>query len=74
MKKILIAFWITTVFAGFSFTETNITREEHKTSSQIKQNQKIELVYLYVSNAGMIGYFNDGFVRSCPKCYFCKKI
>ncbi len=36
-----------------------------------KENSK-ELRYLYVSNAGLVGYFDNGSVVSCPKCDFCR--
>lgn len=34
------------------------------------QKQKKELRYLYASNSGLIGYFDDGSISSCPRCDF----
>ena len=34
--------------------------------------QKKELVYLFTSNGGMVGYYSDGTVVACPRCDFSK--
>ncbi len=59
---ILIALFLNAKTNSFYTFNNKISNKE------IKQNRK--LVYLYVSNGGMVGYFNDGSVIACPQCDF----
>lgn len=58
-----------------SLKEKNFNKERKVTTQQLEQTTnktKKELVYLYTSNGGMVGYFSDGSVVGCPRCDFCK--
>ena len=52
-----------------------VTSKEEK--SAIVENNQIEkrrkLRYLYFSNGGLIGYFDDGTVSACPRCDLIKE-
>lgn len=41
-----------------------------KQNSPIKKSKKLR--YLYFNNAGLIGYFDDGTISTCPRCDFIK--
>lgn len=53
-------------------TLSSQTKETNQQAEQSTKKTKKELVYLYTSNVGMVGYFSDGSVVSCPRCDFCK--
>lgn len=50
------------------FVTLNVLGQE----KPIKTIHTKQLRFLYFSNGGMIGYFDDGTLVGCPKCDFCK--
>lgn len=48
-----------------------IENSELKNRNKERKHSK-ELRFLYASNAGIVGYFDNGTVVVCPKCDFCR--
>jgi len=53
-----------------SVSETN--NSYNKVNKPSSKKSKRELRYLYFSNGGIIGYFDDGTIAGCPRCDFMK--
>lgn len=47
--------------------EKELDKKENSSIKEEKENKQ-KLQYLFSSNGGLIGYFNDGSVASCPRC------
>jgi hypothetical protein len=61
------------VLSSFSANaQTKTYKKVTKKISNKESKQKKELVYLYTSNGGMIGYYSDGSVVGCRGCDFIK--
>jgi hypothetical protein len=52
--------------------QTKSQKEILNKTNAIINKQKRQLVYLYASNGGIMGYYNDGTVVGCPRCEFTK--
>ncbi|MBN8586212.1 MAG: hypothetical protein J0M37_14070 [Ignavibacteria bacterium] len=46
---------------------TDKVERDNKSSKEENQNKR-KLQYLFSSNGGLVGYFNDGTVVGCPRC------
>jgi len=42
--------------------------KDDKTTKENTQENKRKLQFLFSSNGGLVGYFNDGSVAGCPRC------
>lgn len=48
--------------------KTTTVTEQQTPFSQTENKKKRKLRYLFYANGGLIGYFDDGTVATCPRC------
>lgn len=48
--------------------ENDKYEKDDKTTKQNTQENKRKLQYLFSSNGGLVGYFNDGSIAGCQRC------
>lgn len=50
--------------------QKELALEKQKSTSEEKTKKERRLIHLFVSNGGMIGYYDDGTAVGCPRCDF----
>jgi hypothetical protein len=62
---LLLSVLFSSCFNNKDSNKNNIENQENK-NIETKENKKLQ--FLYFSNGGLIGYFDDGTIVGCPRC------